>query len=132
MTDRHPTAWLLGTPTAILAACYLIVGEWWVAVGIAALVGLVALGAALSDTLQKLAAVTAENDMRGVELAATERAMAELLAPKSGPIPLHTVRPGEVGYTARDLRVVPPQRSDSWLEDVVSEQMLRGDDGDAS
>lgn len=98
---------LAGLPAAVLSACYLIAGEFWIAFGIAAAVAIVALGVTLADTLQRLAEAHAELARRDRE--------ADVVRLPLGSAPMRReVPPQRTGEHDDDL----PEADESWLAET--------------
>ena len=96
----------------------------------------------LYDADQKNAALEAECDEHAAVSASLAQQLAESqiaggvvlplpgLLRRQSPVPDATKSGGQlVRHTARELRIIPPQRTDSWLEEVMDEQARLGEDG---
>jgi hypothetical protein len=125
MTTTHPTAWIITPPAAVILAAYVTTGRIWIALGIAAVITIVALAAALSDQVQRTKKAEEDARLFADDLDAAYVRIAELSRERAEhrevcPVDLFNKRLADVARVVRvskpDLRIIPPQRDGSEYE----------------
>ena len=128
--DRHPTLYIAGPPVALLVTAYVMTGHIWIALGIALVVACMALGAALSDTLEKLgqamaenAALEAECDEHAAVSASLAQQLAEAQIAGGVVLPFPSIPKQRLPMSREEWDAVEAETvvHDAWLERLVTQ-----------